>query len=123
MTARKVRVGKLPALDLSARLEAGIVAAFDTRTPHLESVRFKLDEAINEWRYKVDGLFDRWPCEDRDCPARPAWDVALDDALAGGDKLLAHVEGEIRDWLFSRLLAFAKAHPEAVLAPLEAPAG
>ena len=78
-----------------------------------------LDDAVGDVTASfVDALWERWPCEDDDCPARPGWDVALSEAENAMRIRLGH---DLERMVRRRLAAFAERfqaeHPEAVLRP------
>lgn len=73
------------------------------------------DEDVGTWCLNVTvDAFDRWPCNDDDCPARPAWDADLArlfDRLVGIED---QIHRKVRKHFERELSAFAAQHPEAL---------
>ncbi len=113
---RKRRVGSIDPDQLAIVISEGIERAYEAAALDLEST-------INAWRNEVEGIFEQWACDsDDECPGKPAWMRDLREALwlpGPEDKLPEHVADTVRAWLMQRLMAFAQAHPEARLAPVE----
>lgn len=95
-------------------VEAGFNGRGGGRTPYMD-----LDNAVSDWTSEVfDKTFERWPCDDDDCPARPAWDKELSEMWGTFTASLNRsVERTIRSRLVKAMHAFAEAHPEATRKP------
>lgn len=111
-------VGATPASEREARFREIIEQAFRERPGALDRPSGDVADAVNNWFSGICHRLDRWPCDDEGCPARPAWDVALDDLYGRvTTSLERRVERMIGRTFLRELMAFAEAHPEARWAP------
>lgn len=75
-----------------------------------------LSDAIGEWALNIinNGLWQRWPCGDDDCPGRPEYDKGLDVAYTEMKSgLLAEVEELIGERFLTVMQTFRAAYPDA----------
>ena len=98
-----------------------IEAAYKDRGRLGGSPMQEIESAVTAWTSDLTRLlWQRWPCDDEKCPARPAWDHRL-DALQYDSDLQSSLEMECVDLIRRRLremvLAFSAEHPEATRAP------
>ena len=106
-------------------LEETIESSGNTRNVMGHAPSFELETALSDWFYGFLGqTWQRWPCGDEDCPARPAWDAALDeavDSISWGVTL--SIEAEVMALIEKRMTEFAerfqREHPEAHLREVE----
>ncbi len=102
--------------NVSERVLADWDAALDTRPGSLFRPSSSLEDAVTNVTANLldHRFFDRWTCDNEDCPARPAWDHALDETFG---RITANAQESMleafRAILIRELEAFAKAHPEA----------
>lgn len=128
MTSRRAQRGQQQpeaAREVAVSEEAiaqAIEAAYDASAPSDRrmgrlSPRWSIIQAVETWRYRIlEHAFDRWPCDDEECPARPGWDVAL-DRLAEElreDKLAERMADVFRGHMIGLLADYVRAHPDAV---------
>ena len=102
-------------------LEEAIEAAYRNKPSLLASPDMDLDSGLGDWCVMFeDANWERWPCEDDDCPARPGWDIALSEQ---GNVLRSALAIEVETLIRQRLSEFAERfqaeHPEAVLRTVE----
>ncbi len=103
-------------------LEAAIEAAYQYVPNSLapsDRPEMARDGYIGDWvlSFTLDpGPWERWSCEDEDCPARPDWDRALAEATTAlRDDLEREVDALIRQRLADFARQFQAEHPEAVI--------
>lgn len=83
-----------------------------------------LEDALGMWWYdSIRAIFDRWDCDNEECPGLPAWDDTLgDESEAALEVARDEALALFRDRIAGFAGLFAKEHPEAMLRTAEAAA-
>ena len=98
--------------------------------PHMDRLESLPDEQggtrdldAGTWLMYLFDVWERWPCSDEGCPARPGWDVARSDMF---EALAPKADGLVRDMLDTLVATvaeafaeYAKVHPDAPLRQTE----
>lgn len=99
------------------RLEAAIDTAYTERPAPHPSAEVALSDHVGMffWDFTHE-LWGLWDCESDECPARPAWRIALsEECQQAKDELHDEVISLIRARLAEFAERFQDEHPEAVL--------
>ncbi|MBA2556967.1 MAG: hypothetical protein H0V12_06425 [Chloroflexi bacterium] len=73
-----------------------------------------LDDAVNDWQSNlVRALWERWPCDDENCPARPAADIALSAFYVESEAIIEAAADLIRGRFAALAVKFAAEYPDA----------
>ena len=84
---------------------------------------FALHGLVETWHHNLMGSFwQRWPCDDENCPARPEWDKRLDELYDSIEPLTAECIALINNRLAELAMKFTAEYPDAPRAREKVPA-
>lgn len=100
-----------------------IAAAGDMKGNSRPSPVAQLEDIVWDWTYNFphDALWQRWSCENDNCPGRPDYDKRLSELFAEvtDDHLIERLSSLIEDRLAVAARKFAAEYPEAPRAKVE----
>ncbi len=96
-------------------ISQAIETAYSNRAePCRSTPEMYLDNAVNDWLVDLmRALWERWPCDDGRCPARPAADIALGALYAEIEPITEQAADFIRGRFAALAVTFAAEHPDA----------